>query len=153
LNTWSIKAARTGTGDISQPGLPAGLRGSGPSDGTPAEARIEFLRALHAGNRKAAVACMARDACFVTPDATVIRGRPDIAAILGQLTATGMELDAEPLCSALIAGNTAVSPERWSVTSAGEGAERLVQTFASRSIMIRAEGTWRFLILAPWGWG
>jgi ketosteroid isomerase-like protein len=110
------------------------------------------MAALRGGDRHAAVSHLARDACFVTPDATVVRGRPDIAEILGQLTSTGMELGVEPLCSALVAGNTAVSPERWTVSSEAEGGERLVQTFLSRSIMVRVEGDWKLLILAPWGW-
>jgi len=119
----------------------------------PAEARVAFLAALRRGDHRGAVAHLARDACFVTPDATVVRGRPDIAAILAQLTATGMELEADPLVPALIAGNTALSLERWTAISAGEGDRPLVRTFVSRSVMVRVEGDWKFLILAPWGWG
>ena len=121
--------------------------------GTPAEARVGFLAALQAGDRPAAAGHLARDACFVTPDATVIRGRPDIATMLGQLTATGIELEAEPLGEALVAGNTALSPERWTVRSRAEEGERLVRSFLTRSVMVRIEGAWKFLILAPWGWG
>lgn len=121
--------------------------------GTPAEARVEFLAALRGGDRPAAARHLARDACFVTPDAAVIRGRPDIASMLGQLTATGIELDAEPLGEALVAGNTALSLERWTVRSRAEEGEHLVRTFPSRSILVRIEGAWKFLILAPWGWG
>ena len=119
----------------------------------PAKARAAFLAALRGGDARRAVSHLARDACFVTPDATVVRGRPDIAAILAQLTATGMELEAEPLVPALIAGDTALCPERWTVISAGEGNESLVRAFVSRSVMVRIEGDWKFLILAPWGWG
>jgi ketosteroid isomerase-like protein len=118
-----------------------------------AETRIAFLSALRRGDTRRAVAYLARDACFVTPDATVVRGRPDVAAILAQLTATGMELEAEPLVPALIAGDTALCPERWTAISAGEGGESLVRTFVSRSVMVRIEEDWKLLILAPWGGG
>lgn len=119
------------------------------AQGTPEEARADFLSALHAGNRQAAVALLARDACFVTPDSTVIRGRSDIAPILAQMSAMRMELEAASLCGALIAGNTALSPERWTVRS-GPGGE--LRTSLSRSVMVRVEGAWKLLIVAPWGW-
>lgn len=120
---------------------------------TPADTRSEFLAALRAGDRPAAAAYLAREACFVTPDATVVRGRPDIAAMLAQMTATGIELEAEPLGEALVAGNTALSPERWTVRSGATEGETYIRSFLSRSIMVRIEGAWKFLILAPWGWG
>ena len=111
------------------------------------------MAALRAGDRRAAVARLARDACFVTPDSTVIRGRIDIATILAQLSIMGMELEAEPRGGALIAGDTAFCSERWTVRTGVEGSERLVQSFLSQSVSIRVEGQWKLLIVAPWGWG
>jgi len=112
-----------------------------------------FLAALRAGDRRAAVASLARDACFVTPDSTVIRGRVEIAAILAQLGLIGMELEAEDRASASIAGDTAFCSERWTVRSGAEGSERLVRSFLSQSVSIRIEGQWKLSIVAPWGWG
>lgn len=120
---------------------------------SPREALTRFLAALREGDQETAVACLTRDACFVTPDSTVIRGRLDIAAILAQLGTLGMELEANPRGSALIAGDTALSSESWIVRSRGEGAEQLVQTFLTRSVSVRVEGEWKLLIVAPWGWG
>jgi ketosteroid isomerase-like protein len=111
------------------------------------------LSALRSGDRRAAVAALARDACFVTPDSTVIRGRADISAILAQLGLMGMELEAEARGAALIAGDTAFCSERWTVRCGAEGPERLVRSFFSQSVSIRVEGRWKLLIVAPWGWG
>lgn len=122
---------------------------------TPEQALDAFVEAVCRGDREGAAACFAREACFVTPDATTIRGRSGIRRILGQVCAMGIELEVQLLAAPLIAGDTALSSELWTVQS-GAASEReaspLAQTFTSKTVLQRVEGGWKLLLAAPWGW-
>lgn len=118
---------------------------------TPERASLAFAAALGAGDHHLAASCFARDACFLTPDATVIRGRDEIRDILAQLIAMRLEVRVE-LRSILTVGDIALSSERWTTRLDGAEVDSLVQTSRSTSVLKRVEDGWKLLIAAPWGW-
>jgi uncharacterized protein (TIGR02246 family) len=120
-----------------------------PLHDSPEHVSRAFADALAAGDHHAAVSCFARDACFLTPDATVIRGRSEIRPIIAQLIAMRFELEVE-MRTILRVGDTALSSERWTTRL---GAAPLVQTSCATAVMKRVDGGWRLLVAAPWGWG
>jgi ketosteroid isomerase-like protein len=118
---------------------------------TPEESLLAFAAALRRGELDRAAACFASDACFLTPDATIIRGRAEIAEILSQLRATGVRIEVEIRAAALRAGETALTAERWTVR-AGPADAALTRSFDSRTVLRRFGSDWRVLFVAPWGW-
>ena len=125
---------------------------SGSRFATPEQALGAFADAVRRGDSEAGAACFSREACLVTPDATAIRGRAEIARILAQVCALRIELHVQPLAAPLIAGDTALSSERWTVRSGPAGTLRLVQAFGSRTVLRHLEGGWKLTLAAPWGW-
>jgi Ketosteroid isomerase homolog len=118
---------------------------------TPERATLAFAEAQNAGDLDAAASFFARDACFLTPDATVIRGREEIRAVLAQLIASCAQIQVEGQ-SMLRAGEVALSIQRWTMRSHGVGAP-FVQTSSSTVLLRHLERTWKLLIVAPWGLG
>lgn len=108
--------------------------------------------ALSAGDLEAASACFARDACLITPDATTIRGRDHIRAILFQLIAMRPTVQVEQR-GMLVAGDVALGTESWTIRLNGLDLTPFAQTSDSTAVLRRIEGTWKLLISAPWGWG
>lgn len=130
------------------------LRGPAGSDpGSPDETLIVFVAALRRRDLEKASACLAPDACFLTPDATAIHGRAEIIEVLSQLRASAIDLRIEMRAAALHAGDTALTAERWTVRTAGGGdVETMVRSFDSRTVLRRGARGWRILVLTPWGW-
>jgi ketosteroid isomerase-like protein len=124
---------------------------SGARPSAPEESLLAFIGGLRRGDLDHAAGCFASDACFLTPDATVIRGRTEIAEFLSQLRSTGVEIEVEIRAAALRAGETALTAERWTVRTGRAGAG-LTRSFDSRTVLRRFGGEWRLLFLAPWGW-
>jgi len=118
---------------------------------TPERAALSFANAQNAGDLDVATSCFARDACFITPDATAIRGRAEIRAILAQLNASSVQIQIEGQ-STLKAGEVALSIQRWTMRSCGVGAP-FVQTSSATVLLRRLESSWKLMILAPWGLG
>jgi ketosteroid isomerase-like protein len=118
----------------------------------PEQALAAFVLTVRRRDRDAAAACFARDGCFITPDATLIQGRNEIRRILGQICTLGIGFDVEAQAAPLVAGDTALTSERWAVrTDSGAGVP-LIQTFGSKTVLRRVEGEWKLLFVAPWGW-
>jgi ketosteroid isomerase-like protein len=117
---------------------------------TPGESARAFLAALNAGELEAAAHCFAREACLITPDATAIRGREEIRAILGQLIAANTRIEAQS-ASILVAGDTALATERWLIHTRAPGAEPFGRLCRATAVLRRIEAGWKLAIVAPWG--
>jgi len=108
--------------------------------------------ALSARELEAASACFARDACLITPDATVVRTRQSIRQVLHQLIAMGSRAEVEQH-SMLVAGEVAIATETWTMRFEGADGAPFARSADSSSVLRRLEGTWKLQIAAPWGWG
>ena len=117
----------------------------GPQAVTPA-----FAAALSAAELDRAASFFAADGCFVTPDATAVRGRLGVRALLAQLTSGRVQLRVEPR-STRMAGSLALCTERWIFTYTRDGAAPFIQASDSAILLCRPSDTWRLLIVAPWG--
>jgi len=111
-----------------------------------------FAAALSVGDLEAATACFARDACLLTPDATTIRGRDHVRAILFQLIAMRPTVQVEQR-GMLISGDVALATETWTIRLNGLKLTPFARTSDSTAVLRRVEDTWKLQIAAPWGWG
>lgn len=118
---------------------------------SPEQVSLTLVAALGAEDSHAAAACFARDACFLTPDATVIRGRPEIRDILAQLIAMRFEIEVE-MRTMLRIGDTALNSERWTTRLGGAEGPPLVQVSRSTAVLRQLDDGWKLLVAAPWGW-
>jgi ketosteroid isomerase-like protein len=115
---------------------------------TPDEVADRFGAALRAGDADAATALFSRDGCFVTPDATVIHGRPGILGFLRQLVALARDLTVEQR-SMVIAGDVAVGRESWSLRLGG-GNEIVSRTSHATIVLAQVEREWKLVVIDPW---
>lgn len=122
-----------------------------PPIDSPEQVLLTFVGALVVGDPHLAAACFARDACFVTPDATVVRGRAEIRDILAQLISMRLEIEVAQR-RVLTIGDTALSSERWTTRLGGGDRQPLVQSQSSTAVLRQLDGGWKLLIAAPWGW-
>jgi ketosteroid isomerase-like protein len=106
-----------------------------------------FAAALNDGELAAAAACFTRQACLLTGDATAIRGREEIRAILGQLIASGARAEVEHR-SLVLAGDVALQSTNWRTQFRGRSDH--VSTATSNSVLCRIEGVWKLQIVSPW---
>ena len=111
-----------------------------------------LARALNARNLDAAASCFAKDACLITPDATAIRGRARIRAVLAQLIARRAQIEIELSC-VLMAVDVALVRERWTIGSDGIEGSRFEQSCSTTLVLRLIEDEWRLAIAAPWGNG
>jgi ketosteroid isomerase-like protein len=132
-------------------GTPASIAAAAPPSSA-RHASPAFAAALNAGQLEAATACFARDACLLTPDATTIRGRDHIRAILCQLIAMRPTVEVEQR-GMLIAGDVALGTETWTIRLNGLELTPFAQTSETTAVLRRIEGAWKLQIAAPWGWG
>jgi ketosteroid isomerase-like protein len=128
--------------------------GSGAPAAAPTSAgqiSAALAAALSVGDPTAATACFARDACLLTPDATTIRGRDHIRAILFQLIAMNPTVQVEQR-GILIAGEVALATETWTIRLDGLDLTPFARTSETTTVLRRVEGNWKLQIAAPWGW-
>lgn len=123
-----------------------------PRLSAPGQASLALATALEEGQLEAAAACFSRDACFLTPDATVIHGRDEIRPILAQLIARRTRIEVLS-SSVLVAGEVALASERWRFHSPGEAAGCYEQLTTADLVFRAIEGSWKLAVAAPWGWG
>jgi uncharacterized protein (TIGR02246 family) len=116
---------------------------------TPAALAERFAAAMRARDADAAAACFTRDGCFVTPDATTIRGRGEIRAVLAQLLAICLRIEIE-LRTVVEAGDTAMVSEHWRVSFKSVGGASFVRATRSTMVLSEVEGKWRLAVAAPW---
>lgn len=119
-----------------------------------ADAPHESIRAfadyISRGDLDAAASCFAKDACLLTPDSTVIRGRDEIRPILRQLIASGSRIEVQE-SSVVLAGEVALGTDRWVVTSDGSGGESFSRTLTPTMVLRQVEGVWKLAVAMPWG--
>ncbi len=119
----------------------------------PGKASIALAEAIAAEDLDMAADCFARDACFITPDATLTSGRDGIRPILAQLIGAGAQIEIEA-SSMILAGEVAVGVERWCIRFRGVNGTPLRQTPPESLVVIRRiQDRWRLAIAAPWGFG
>jgi ketosteroid isomerase-like protein len=107
---------------------------------------------LSAGDLDGVGACLARDACLLTPDATAVHGRESVRRVLAQLIAADVRIEVE--CSrVLVAGDTALSREHLHVSSNSVDGTRVRGKLRPTLTLQRIEGTWKVAVLVLWGWG
>jgi ketosteroid isomerase-like protein len=107
---------------------------------------------LSAGDLDGASACLARDACLLTPDATAVHGREAVRRVLAQLISADVRIEVES-SRLLVAGDTALSHERWSVSSNSVDGTRVKGRLRPTLSLLRIEGAWKVAVLVLWGWG
>lgn len=118
--------------------------------GTPGESTRAFADSISRGDLDGATACFAKDACLLTPDSTVIRGREEIRPILRQMIALGSRIEVQE-SAVVLAGEVALGTERWLVTSPGSEGEPFSQTLTPTMVMRQVEGVWKLAVAMPWG--
>jgi uncharacterized protein (TIGR02246 family) len=118
--------------------------------GTPEQSTRALANSISRGDLDGAASCFAKDACLLTPDATVIRGREGIRPILRQMIAVGSRIEVQE-SSVVLAGEVALGTERWVITSAGSGGEPFSRTLTPTMVMREVEGVWKLAVAMPWG--
>ncbi len=116
----------------------------------PGESIRAFADFISRGDLDAAASCFAKDACLLTPDSTVIRGRQEIRPILRQLIAIGSRIEVQE-SSVVLAGEVALGTDRWVVTSAGSEGEPFSRTLTPTTVLRQVEGVWKLAVAMPWG--
>jgi ketosteroid isomerase-like protein len=122
---------------------------SAPAE-TPQEVTRAFADFVTRGDLESAASCFAKDACFVTPDATAVRGREDIRPILHQLIVSGSRIEVEE-SSMLTAGEVAFGTERWSLTMPSSEGGSFTRSLRPTMVLRRLEGAWKLAVAIPWG--
>lgn len=116
----------------------------------PDESTRAFADFLSRGDLDAAASCFAKDACLLTPDSTVIRGRDEIRPILRQMIAVGSRIEVQE-SAVVLAGEVALGTDRWVVTSAGSEGEPFSRTLTPTMVLRQVEGVWKLAVAMPWG--
>jgi ketosteroid isomerase-like protein len=119
----------------------------------PGRTSLALANAISARDLDGAANCFARDARFITPDTTLIRGRDGIRPILAQLINARAQIEIEA-SSLVCLGEVALGAERWCIRFRGVNGSPLRQVWPEILMAIhRIEGSWKFAIAAPWGFG
>ena len=117
---------------------------------TPEESTRALAASITRGDLEAATSCFAKDACLLTPDATVVRGREEIRRILHQLIAAGSQIEVQE-SSIVLAGEVALGTERWAMSSAGSEGEPFIRTLTPTVVLRQVEDVWKLAVAMPWG--
>jgi ketosteroid isomerase-like protein len=117
---------------------------------SPCESTRAFADSISRGDLNAAARCFAKDACLLTPDSTVIRGREEIRPILQQMIAIGSRIEVQE-SSVVLAGEVALGTERWLVTSHGSEGEPFSRALTPTMVLRQVEGAWKLAVAMPWG--
>jgi ketosteroid isomerase-like protein len=116
---------------------------------TPEESTRALASSITHGDLEGATSCFAKDACLLTPDATVVRGREEIRRILYQLIAAGSQIEVQE-SSIVLAGEVALGTERWLLTSAGSESEPFARALTPTVVLRQLEGVWKLAVAMPW---
>lgn len=117
---------------------------------TPEESTRGLATSITRGDLEAATSCFAKDACLLTPDATIVRGREEIRRILHQLIAAGSQIEVQE-SSIVLAGEVALGTERWLMSSAGSEGEPFTRALTPTVVLRQVEGVWKLAVAMPWG--
>jgi len=117
---------------------------------TPEETTRALAASISRGDLAAATTCFTKDACLLTPDATVVRGREEVRQILRQLIAAGSRIEVQE-SAIVLAGEVALGTERWRMSSAGSGGAPFTRALTATLVLRRLEGVWKLAVADPWG--
>jgi ketosteroid isomerase-like protein len=117
---------------------------------SPPDVCHRFATAISRGQLDAAVRCLTRDVCLITPDATAIHGRLAVRQVIAQLIERRARVEVR-LAGLLIADDVALAHETWLIHSEPAGLEEFVQPTSPTSVLRLVEGGWKLAITAPWG--
>jgi len=117
---------------------------------TPGESTRALAASISRGDLEAATSCFAKDACLLTPDSTVVRGREEIRPILQQMIAAGSKIEVQE-SSIVLAGEVALGSERWVMSSAGSEGEPFTRALTPTMVLRQVEGVWKLAVAIPWG--
>ncbi|HET9154028.1 MAG TPA: nuclear transport factor 2 family protein [Solirubrobacterales bacterium] len=120
-----------------------------PSVARPDEVIDLLIAALARGDNAAIPRLLCRDVCFLTQDATAIYGRDRVASLIAQLVAAGVDV-CSLAQSSLQIGSIAMVSARWRLSFRARE-EPLVQTTEATLVLADREGSWKHLLVAPWG--
>jgi ketosteroid isomerase-like protein len=107
-----------------------------------------FATALCARDAAGASRLLSREACFVTPDSTVIQGRAAVLGFLRQLVGMAAEMTIDQR-TMLAAGEVALASESWSLRGRG-AAGSVRRTTRATIVLAQIEGAWRIAVVDPW---
>jgi uncharacterized protein (TIGR02246 family) len=116
----------------------------------PGESTRALAASISRGDLEAATSCFAKDACLLTPDSTVVRGREEIRPILRQMIAAGSKIEVQE-SSIVLAGEVALGSERWVMSSAGSEGEPFTRALTPTMVLRQLEGVWKLAVAIPWG--
>ena len=116
---------------------------------TPEESTRVLAASISRGDLEAATSCFAKDACLLTPDATVVRGREEIRPILHQLIAAESQIEVQE-SAIVLAGEVALGSERWLVSSAGSEGSPFTRALTPTTVLRQIEGVWKVAVAMPW---
>jgi ketosteroid isomerase-like protein len=117
---------------------------------TPESVSRAFAEGISALDLEAAGACLAAEACLLTPEGTEVRGRAKVRETLAQLTAIHSLIRAEA-GRVLISGEMAVAAQRWKVSTRDLAREAAEQDLSVMLVLAREEPGWQVTVVAPWG--
>jgi ketosteroid isomerase-like protein len=117
---------------------------------TPGGSTRALAASISRGDLEAATSCFAKDACLLTPDATVVRGREEIKPILRQMIASGAKIEVQE-SSIVLAGEVALGTERWVMSSAGSEGTPFTRALTPTMVLRQLEGVWKLAVAMPWG--
>ena len=117
---------------------------------TPEESTRALAASISRGDLQGATSCFAKDACLLTPDATVVRGRGEIKPILYQLIVARSQIEVQE-SSIVLAGEVALGTERWLLSSAGSEGQAFRRALTPTMVLRRLEGVWKLAVAMPWG--
>lgn len=117
---------------------------------TPEGSTRALAASISRGDLETATSCFAKDACLLTPDATVVRGREEIRSILQQLIAARSQIEVQE-SAIVLAGEVALGSERWLVSSAGSDGKPFTRALTPTVVLRRVEGVWKLAVAMPWG--
>jgi ketosteroid isomerase-like protein len=116
----------------------------------PQQVLHRFTAAICAGDLRGASACLHRDVCLLTPDATIVRGDGSIRALLRQMTTAETRVEFE-VFSTVCAEDLALLRGSWR-TLMPDATGRLFaqETAATMALRRTDQDDWKLQILAPW---
>ncbi len=116
----------------------------------PSSCTRAFAAAINSCDLEAASRCFSKEACFLTPDSTAVRGREEIRPILHQLIVARSNIEIQG-SSFVTAGEVALGSEQWLLSSAGLEGEPFSRTLNPTLVLRRIEGAWKLAVAMPWG--
>jgi len=120
-----------------------------PAIERPDEVVDRLIAALVHADNTAIPALLCREVCFLTQDATAIYGRDRVVPLIAQLIAAEVDVRSLAHHSLQIASFALVSA-RWRLSFRARETP-LVQTTEATLVLADREGSWKLLLVAPWG--